>query len=186
MSCIKTFPCLHQQPPGPVARLVAEQRRGLACSLSSKLQVSLLLPLSNHQRNPSWYYTPDTPPLRGRPLELNLWLLPSPATSADLTPHSPGQPGLRRGPRPRPRLMAKAALQYIRTHTSQYAMNQAWYWGVEADWQQEGIICRKHSTVMSLPASGTCACRRLENSQSLVQASLPPAFPLVSDPWLPI
>lgn len=186
MSCIKTFPCLHQQPPGPVARLVAEQRRGLACSLSSKLQVSLLLPLSNHQRNPSWYYTPDTPPLRGRPLELNLWLLPSPATSADLTPHPPGQPGLRRGPLPRPRLMAKAALQYIRTHTSQYAMNQAWYWGVEADWQQEGIICRKHSTVMSLPASGTCACLRLENSQSLVQASLPPAFPLVSDPWLPI
>lgn len=27
MSCIKTFPRLHQRPPGPVARLVAEQGR---------------------------------------------------------------------------------------------------------------------------------------------------------------
>lgn len=59
------------------------------------------------------------------------------------------------GPFPRATLVAKAALQYIRTQATQDALSQAWGWAVETDWQQEGIICRKHRAVMSLPSSGT-------------------------------
>lgn len=94
--------------------------------------------------------------------------------------HPPGQPGLRLGPLSKPMLMTKVALQHIRTHTSYYAVNQAWYWGVEADWQQEGIICTKHSPVISLPASGTCACRWLGSTQSLCEHPCPLASPLVA------
>lgn len=37
----------------------------------------------------------------------------------------PGQPGLRLDPLPRPMLLTKAIIQYIRTHTSQHALSQA-------------------------------------------------------------
>jgi len=78
--------------------------------------------------------TPLTP-LKGRPPELHL------------------QPSLRLGPLPRTTLTAKAALQCIRTHTFQHALGQAW--GIDADRQLEGVTCRKHRAVMSVPASGT-------------------------------
>ena len=54
-----------------------------------------------------------------------------------------------------PMLMAKVALQCIRTHASQHALGQAWGWDTDADRQQDGVTCRENRAVRSLLVSGT-------------------------------
>lgn len=51
--------------------------------------------------------------------------------------------------------MGKLGLQCIHTHISQHGLCQADSRSVDADRQQEAIICREHGTVRSLPAPGT-------------------------------
>lgn len=91
--------------------------------------------------------------------------------SAGLT--HPGLPGLRLGPLPRPTLMARAPLQYIRTYTRQHTLGQVRGRGTDADGQHNGITCGEHGAVTSVPA----------DTQSSLRPSPPPSLPFARRLW---